>query len=75
MFAEKVTLTPNLNEEDDSETLMQLNKDQKYYQDLDITMDDLEQMEGRIEELERYLGIEHQNDLQYFVKNDIEKLD
>jgi hypothetical protein len=38
-------------------------------------MDDLEQMEGRIEELERYLGIEHQNDLQYFIKNDIEKLD
>ena len=38
-------------------------------------MDDLEQMEGRIEELERYLGIENQNDLQYFVKNDIEKLD
>ena len=38
-------------------------------------MDDLEQMEGRIEELERYLGIEIQNDLQYFVKNDIEKLD
>lgn len=75
MFTEKVTLTPNLNEEDDSETLMQFNKDQKYYQDLDITMDDLEQMEGRIEELERYLGIEHQNDLQYFVKNDIEKLD
>ena len=38
-------------------------------------MDDLEKMEGRIEELERYLGIEHQNDLQYFIKNDIEKLD
>jgi superfamily I DNA and RNA helicase len=38
-------------------------------------MDDLEQMEGRIEELERYLGIENQNDLQYFIKNDIEKLD
>ena len=32
-------------------------------------------MEDRIEELERYLGIEHQNDLQYFIKNDIEKLD
>ena len=38
-------------------------------------MDDLEKMEERIEELERYLGIEHQNDLQYFIKNDIEKLD
>jgi len=38
-------------------------------------MDDLEQMEGRIKELERYLGIENQNDLQYFIKNDIEKLD
>ena len=32
-------------------------------------------MENRIEELEKYLGIENQNDIQYFVKNDIEKLD
>ena len=65
-----------MNEADDeSKTLLEFKKDQKYYQDLDITMDDLEQMEGRIEELERYLGIEHQNDLQYFIKNDIEKLD
>ena len=59
VFAEKVSLTPNLNEGDESESLLEFTKDNKYYQDLDITMDDLEQMEGRIEELERYLGIEH----------------
>ena len=38
-------------------------------------MEDLERMEQRIEELEMYLGVENCNDLDYFVKNDIEKLD
>lgn len=39
-------------------------------------MEDLDQLEGRIEELEGYLGIGHVGgDLNYFVKNDIEKLD
>ena len=75
VFAEKIPFNPNLNEIEESETLLKFKKDQQYYQDLDITMDDLEKMEARIEEMEKYLGIENQNDLQYFIKNDIEKLD
>ena len=62
-FAEKVSLNINLNEVNESETLLQFKKDEQYYQDLDINMDDLEQMELRIEELESYLGIEYQNDI------------
>lgn len=38
-------------------------------------MEDLEKIEERVTEMERYLGIEGINDIQYFVKNDIEKLD
>ena len=38
-------------------------------------MDDLDQIDERISEMERYVGIEPHNELEYFVKNDIEKLD
>ena len=39
-------------------------------------MDDVDMLEERIEEIENYLGVGHVNgDLNYFVKNDIEKLD
>lgn len=39
-------------------------------------MDDLDQLEARVEELEQYLGIEsHAGDMDYFLKNDIEKID
>ena len=38
-------------------------------------MDDLDKIEERVQEMERYLGIEGVNDIQYFIKNDIEKLD
>ena len=37
-------------------------------------MDDLNQLEMRVEELERYVGCEG-FDLDYFIKGDIEKLD
>jgi hypothetical protein len=37
-------------------------------------MEDLDHIEARVVELERYIGIENQ-DLEYFIKNDIEKLD
>jgi len=37
-------------------------------------MDDLNLLEERIQELERYIGIEG-HEVDYFVKNDIEKLD
>ena len=51
-------------------------KTKEYYQDVDVTMDDLENIEQRVEELEKYLGVSHvEGNLQYFVSNDIEKLD
>jgi len=37
-------------------------------------MEDLELIEARVEEMERYIGIEN-NELEFFIKNDIEKLD
>jgi len=49
-------------------------KTQDYYDNFDLTMDDLEQIEDRISELERYIGIENQ-ELEFFQANDIEKLD
>ncbi len=38
-------------------------------------MEDLDDLELRIEEMERYIGVEGCPDLDYFVQNDIEKLD
>lgn len=39
-------------------------------------MEDLEALEERVQEMERYLGIDSSvHDINYFVKNDIEKLD
>ena len=38
-------------------------------------MDDLDEIEQRVEEMERYLGIEGIHNIQYFTKNEIEKLD
>ncbi len=42
---------------------------------MEIKMEDLDDLELRIEEMERYIGIEGAPDLDYFVTNDIEKLD
>jgi hypothetical protein len=41
---------------------------------MDINMGDLDILEQRVEELERYVGCEN-FDIDYFLKNDIEKLD
>ena len=38
-------------------------------------MEDLNQLESRISELENYIGIQPGHELDFFVKNDIEKLD
>lgn len=54
---------------------LEYKKNQEYYNELEIKMEDLDQIEARILEMERYLGIENQTDIAYFLKNDIEKLD
>lgn len=51
-----------------------LKKTAAYYDELEINMDDLAQLESRVEELERYVGCEG-FDMDYFLKGDIEKLD
>ena len=38
-------------------------------------MEDVDLLEKRVEELERYIGIESNFNVDYFVKNEIEKLD
>ena len=48
---------------------------QQYYEGLDINMGDLDKMEERIAALENYIGIDEGHDTDFFVKNDIEKLD
>lgn len=55
--------------------LTNFKKNQQYYNDLELSMDDLDKIEERVSEMEKYLGIEGINDIQYFTKNDIEKLD
>ena len=56
-------------------SLVNFKKTKQYYDDLDLNMNDLEIAEKRVEELEQYLGIEGIHQVDYFVKNDIEKLD
>lgn len=61
---------------DDQKTMLtNFKKNQQYYNDLELSMEDLDKIEERVQEMERYLGIEGINDISYFVKNDIEKLD
>jgi hypothetical protein len=50
-------------------------KNQQFYDDLEINMDDLEHVEERIAELENYIGIDPNTSIDFFVKNDIEKID
>jgi len=39
-------------------------------------MEDLDEIEARVLELEQYIGVDgHAGDIDYFIKNDIEKLD
>ena len=52
-----------------------LDKNQAYYDEMEVNMQDIDTMEQRVEELERYLGIEGINNVDYFVKNEIETLD
>ena len=66
----KERLNPNMFES----SLPAFKKTQQYYDDLDLNMDDLENVENRISELERYIGIENQ-ELEFFTSHDIEKLD
>ena len=69
-------MNPNLEDTKEESTLLDFNKDQEYYNNLEINMEDLEAFETRITEMERYLGIDSSNhDMNYFIKNDIEKLD
>lgn len=67
---------PRLNPHDvpDPKDGVSFKKDKRYYEEMEVTMEDLELLEDRIEEMERYIGIEHQ-DLDYFVQKDIEKMD
>jgi len=60
---------------DQQTVLTDFKKNQQYYNDLELNMEDLDKIEERVQEMERYLGIEGINDIQYFIKNDIEKLD
>ena len=50
-------------------------KEKEYYDQLELNMEDIDALESRVEELERYLGIEGIHDINYFTNNDIEKLD
>ena len=51
-------------------------KNQQYYEELEITMEDLDELEKKIEEIEEYVGVcPFSGQLDYFVKNDIEKMD
>lgn len=52
-----------------------MKKSQDFYDELEITMDDLDLIEHRINELESYIGIDPNTQLDFFIKNDIEKLD
>jgi hypothetical protein len=71
-----MTLNPNLDDTKEASTLLDFNKDQDYYNNLEINMEDLEALEERVAEMERYMGIDSQvHDMNYFIKNDIEKID
>ena len=76
-IGEKQSINPNLESSALPVSLGMTNfkKTQQYYDDLDINMDDLDKIEDRISEMEEYIGIQQNNELDYFVKNDIEKLD
>ena len=50
-------------------------KTKEYYDGLEINMEDVDLLENRVEELERYIGIEGKFNVDYFTKNEIEKLD
>lgn len=50
-------------------------KNQKFYDNLELNMDDLDQIESRISELENYVGIDPNTQLDYLITNDIEKID
>ena len=67
---------PEVPRPDDQKIMLNdFQKNQKYYNDLELKMDDLDRIEERVQEMERYLGIEGVNDIQFFLKNDVEKLD
>lgn len=72
LFREKQRLNPN--DVVPPKDGVPFKKDKRYYEEMDVSMDDLELLEERIEEMERYIGIEHQ-DLDYFMQKDIEKMD
>lgn len=65
----------SLNLEMQENLVTQVRKNQEFYNELEITMDDLELIEQRIKELEEYIGIDPNTQLEFFIKNDIEKLD
>jgi len=53
-----------------------LNKNKQYYEEFEITMEDIEKLEEKIEEIEDYVGVANLNgDLDFLTKNEIEKLD
>ena len=43
-----MTLNPNLEETKEDSTLLEFNKDQEYYNNLEINMEDLEALEERV---------------------------
>ena len=68
-----MTLNPNIGSTEEHD-VQHVQKNQAYYDDMDINMEDLSILEQRVEELERYVGCEG-FDMEYFIKQDIEKLD
>ena len=71
-----MSLNPNLDTPAEESSLLKFTKDQEYYENLEINMEDLDSLEARVLEMERYLGIDSANhDMNYFIKNDIEKID
>ena len=60
-----MTLNPNIGVEQTHE-MQHEKKNQAYYDDMEINMEDLEILEQRVEELERYIGCEN-FDIDYFI--------
>lgn len=59
----------------DQVTFVKEKKNQEFYDNLELTNEDLDKVEKRIAELEEYIGIDPNLELDYFLNNDIEKLD
>lgn len=49
-------------------------KTQQFYDELELSMEDLDRVEKRIQELEEYIGVDPNVELEDFVRNEVENI-